>query len=58
MNWQIGNQPYQMRASWGFGIRFKTPVFPIRLDYAFPISRGRPGGESFERFNFTIGSIF
>jgi outer membrane protein assembly factor BamA len=46
-----------MRASWGFGIRFKTPVFPIRLDYAFPLSRARPG-ESFERFNFTIGSIF
>lgn len=57
MNVEIGNKIHQMRSSWGFGIRFKTPVFPIRLDYAFPLNKARPG-ESFERFSFTIGNIF
>lgn len=60
MNWEIGSKEHQMRSSWGFGIRFKTPVFPIRLDYAFPLNRNAPNHpfESFEKFSFTIGNIF
>jgi outer membrane protein insertion porin family len=53
---EIGSQPDQMRAGVGFGIRFKTPVFPIRLDYGYGLNH-RPG-EQISQFYFTIGNIF
>jgi outer membrane protein insertion porin family len=52
----IGSQPRQMQSSVGFGIRFKTPVFPIRLDWGFPLNL-RPGQPK-RPFEFTIGSMF
>jgi outer membrane protein insertion porin family len=53
---RIGSQPEQMRAGVGFGIRFKTPVFPIRLDWGYGLNH-RPG-EQISQFYFTIGNIF
>ncbi|MBI4396721.1 MAG: outer membrane protein assembly factor BamA [Elusimicrobia bacterium] len=52
----IGSQGDQMRAGVGFGIRFKTPVFPIRLDWGYGLNH-RPD-EQISQFYFTIGNIF
>jgi outer membrane protein insertion porin family len=55
-SFKIGSQTNQMRAGAGFGIRFKTPVFPIRLDWGYGLNH-RPG-EPLSQFYFTIGNIF
>jgi len=52
----IGSKENQMRAGAGFGIRFKTPVFPIRLDWGYGFNH--EPGESLSQFYFTIGNIF
>ncbi|MDI6641501.1 MAG: outer membrane protein assembly factor BamA [Elusimicrobiota bacterium] len=45
-----------MKSGFGFGIRFTTPVFPIRLDWGWPL-QPRPG-QTGPEFYFTIGQIF
>jgi outer membrane protein insertion porin family len=52
----IGSQPNQMRSGVGFGIRFKTPVFPIRLDWGYGLNHSE--GQPLSQFYFTIGNIF
>ncbi|OGQ08364.1 MAG: outer membrane protein assembly factor BamA [Deltaproteobacteria bacterium RIFCSPLOWO2_12_FULL_40_28] len=44
------------RESAGFGIRYFTPVGPIRLDYGFILNK-QPG-ESGQRFHFSFGYFF
>jgi outer membrane protein insertion porin family len=44
------------RESAGFGLRYVTPVGPIRADYGIKLDR-RPG-ESFGRFHLTFGYVF
>lgn len=58
-----GTEDKRMKAGAGFGFRFKTPVFPIRLDFAFPLNP-RPA-DAFRGKDpvglqpyFTIGNIF
>ena len=44
------------RASWGFGVRWNSPMGPLRFEWGFPF---RP--EPYEKpmlFEFTIGSAF
>jgi outer membrane protein assembly factor BamA len=41
----------------GVGIRYNTPVGPIRLDYGIPIKRD-PGMDQFGRFHVSLGQIF
>ncbi|MFH1283246.1 MAG: outer membrane protein assembly factor BamA [bacterium] len=53
---RIGSQDEYMKAGVGFGIRFKTPVFPIRLDWGYGLNH-QPG-EDLSQFYFTIGNIF
>jgi outer membrane protein insertion porin family len=53
---KIGSNPNYMRSGAGFGIRFKTPVFPIRLDWGYGFNH-RPG-EQLSQFYFTIGNMF
>ncbi|MCB4755676.1 MAG: outer membrane protein assembly factor BamA [Elusimicrobia bacterium] len=53
----------RMKAGWGFGLRFKTPVFPIRLDFAWPLTPrntdlSRQGDSRAMQTYFTIGNIF
>jgi outer membrane protein insertion porin family len=45
-----------MRESVGLGLRYLTPIGPIRLDYGYKLDR-RPG-ESAGRFHLTIGYAF
>ncbi len=44
------------RESYGFGIRYITPVGPLRADYGIKIRRRT--GESFGRFHLTFGYVF
>ena len=45
-----------LRASYGTGLRYSTPVGPLRLDYGIKINR-QPG-ESLGEFHFNIGHAF
>ncbi len=45
-----------MRKSYGFGIRWFSPIGPLRFEWGFPIDR-RPDEEK-RQFEFTIGSFF
>lgn len=45
-----------LRKSYGFGIRWFSPIGPLRFEWGFPIDR-QPG-EQPRQFEFTIGSFF
>jgi outer membrane protein insertion porin family len=47
---------YSFRHSYGFGLRYFTPVGPLRVDYGIKIDR-RPG-ESFGHLHITFGYAF
>ena len=49
-------QPENLRLSAGFGIRWHSPMGPLRFEWGFPINR-RPH-ERNQVFEFTIGSFF
>ncbi|MBI4668556.1 MAG: BamA/TamA family outer membrane protein [Elusimicrobia bacterium] len=55
VNLNFGRSLNNLKAGIGFGIRFKTPAFPIRLDWGWGLHH-RPG-EAINQFNFTIGSF-
>jgi len=55
-NIEIGNGDKQLKAGVGFGIRFATPVFPLRLDWGYGLN-SKPGEEQ-GIFYLTIGNIF
>ncbi|OGS18794.1 MAG: outer membrane protein assembly factor BamA [Elusimicrobia bacterium RIFOXYA2_FULL_50_26] len=52
----FGTGPTNMKAGVGFGIRFTTPVFPLRLDWGYGLHHNP--GEELNQFYFTIGSMF
>ncbi len=45
-----------LRTDYGFGLRWNSPLGPLRFEWGIPIDR-RPGEDSVI-FNFTIGSFF
>jgi len=45
-----------LRVSAGFGVRWRSPMGPLRFEWGFPLDR-RPG-ERGQVFEFTIGSFF
>ena len=47
---------YYLKSGVGFGIRFATPVFPLRLDWGYGLNHKR--GEDLQQFYFTIGNAF
>ncbi len=54
-----GETPFTLagqRQSTGFGIRWFSPIGPLRFEWGFPLDRKED--ESFVAFDFTIGSLF
>ncbi|HEX9870403.1 MAG TPA: BamA/TamA family outer membrane protein, partial [Candidatus Tectomicrobia bacterium] len=49
-------QPGQIKASVGLGVRYNTPIGPIRLDYGHKLDP--QGNEASGRFHFSIGQAF
>lgn len=45
-----------LRLDWGFGLRWISPMGPLRFEWGFPIDR--QAGEPATVFNFTIGTFF
>jgi outer membrane protein insertion porin family len=56
ISYQVNNTGLGLMQGVGFGIRFKTPVFPLRLDWGYALNP--PAGQSPSQFYFTVGSIF
>jgi outer membrane protein insertion porin family len=58
-NWEsIPNfgDKFVVRADWGFGVRWFSPIGPLRFEWGFPFAK-KPG-ESSTVFNFFIGPPF
>lgn len=53
---RIGSGERDLKTDVGFGIRFTTPAFPIRLDWGYGFNH-RPG-ERLYQINFGIGNLF
>ena len=54
-----GDEPFRfesMRLSAGFGVRWRSPMGPLRFEWGFPLKR-KPN-EKAQVFEFTIGSFF
>lgn len=45
-----------MRTDYGFGVRWNSPMGPLRFEWGFPIAKR--AGEDSVQFNFTIGNSF
>jgi outer membrane protein insertion porin family len=52
----VGDKLGDLRYSWGFGIRWISPIGPLRFEWGFPFSP-REGEES-SVFDFSIGNFF
>ncbi|MCA9581492.1 MAG: outer membrane protein assembly factor BamA, partial [Myxococcales bacterium] len=48
--------PFDLRYSWGFGIRWISPLGPLRFEWGLPFDP-RPWEDAI-RFDFTIGNFF
>ena len=53
---RIGQDTQDIKTDVGFGIRFTTPAFPIRLDWGYGLNH-RPGEQKYQ-INFGIGNLF
>ncbi|MBF0366004.1 MAG: outer membrane protein assembly factor BamA [Oligoflexia bacterium] len=47
---------YGLRSDWGFGLRWFSPIGPLRFEWGFPLDR-KPGEET-QQFHFDIGQVF
>jgi outer membrane protein insertion porin family len=52
-----GINSLRLRTSWGFGIRWFSPLGPLRFEWGFPLFR-RKAYEDAVAFQFTVGSAF
>lgn len=48
---------FDLRTSWGFGVRWISPLGPLRFEWGLPFQR-IPGREQEIDFQFTIGNFF
>ncbi|MBI4369658.1 MAG: outer membrane protein assembly factor BamA [Elusimicrobia bacterium] len=55
VNMNFGRESNNLKAGVGFGLRFRTPAFPVRLDWGWGLHH-QPG-ESINQFYFTIGNF-
>jgi len=56
ITFSLGTEEKSFRSGVGFGIRFATPVFPLRLDWGYGLNHKE--GEALQQFYFTIGNVF
>ena len=47
----------RLRTSWGFGLRWFSPLGPLRFEWGFPFNPRPPYEDDFE-FQFTVGNAF
>ncbi len=47
-----------LNSNYGFGARFDLPMFPLRLDYAFPHITDANNEDASPRWNFLLGYTF
>ncbi|MDR1926750.1 MAG: outer membrane protein assembly factor BamA [Endomicrobium sp.] len=52
----LGSDKKNLHSGIGFGIRFTTPAFPIRLDWGYGLNH--EGKESRDQFYLNIGNVF
>ncbi|MGE3635331.1 MAG: BamA/TamA family outer membrane protein, partial [Sandaracinaceae bacterium] len=50
--------PFDLRTSVGFGIRWVSPLGPLRFEWGIPLDRHADLGEQEIDFQFTIGNFF
>ena len=53
---RIGSNERDIKTDVGFGLRFVTPAFPIRLDYGYGLNHRN--GERLYQINFGLGPLF
>lgn len=56
IRFRSGSRVRDLKAGAGFGIRFTTPAFPIRLDWGYGFNH-RPGDQLSDIY-FTLGNLF
>lgn len=56
--WSGGMTPSEILMSYGFGIRWASPMGPLRLEYGIPINPRSGIDDKSGRFEFAIGSLF
>lgn len=53
---EVSLNPSNLRKDVGFGLRWISPLGPIKLDFGFPVGKKLPGDDTYE-VQFTIGNI-
>ena len=53
---RVGSGERDLKTNIGFGLRFVTPAFPIRLDYGYGLNHRT--GERLYQINFGLGPLF
>jgi len=48
----------ELKAGTGLGLRIKTPLGPVKLDYGFPLEQADPGEKKAPRFHFSMSRGF
>jgi len=56
--WSDGLTPPDIQMSYGWGIRWASPMGPLRLEYGIPINPRSGVDDTSGRFEFAIGSMF
>ena len=56
IHYATGSSQTDLKQGVGFGVRFKTPVFPLRLDFGIPLNRAPDDPPT--QFYFNVGSLF
>jgi len=49
--------PLRLRTSWGFGVRWFSPLGPLRFEWGFPFKPQKPYEDNVA-FQFTVGNSF
>jgi outer membrane protein insertion porin family len=61
--WSDPKVPWSLYKSWGFGVRWQSPIGPLRFEWGFPLNRRRDPVtglvlDQASDFQFTIGNFF